>query len=123
MLSNTQNTLPVAKRIGVNDPEMTMDVVCFDFPPQLLALLQDKNKMQKENLVIDIDNVTRKHQNPSGLLQESLDGFAYQKAYDNAKANHHGNILCCLFPFVHGVMLHTLINKVNLNLNLGVFHH
>ena len=47
--------------------------------------------MQKENLVIDIDNVTRKHQNPSGLLQESLDGFAYQKAYNNAKANHHGN--------------------------------
>ena len=83
--------LPIAKTISVNDPEMTMDVVCFDFPSQLFALLQDKEKMQKENLVIDIDNVTRKHQNPSGLLQESLDGFAYQKAYNNAKAKHHGN--------------------------------
>ena len=48
MLSNTQNMLPIAKRISVNDPEMTMDVVCFDFPSQLLALLQDKIKCKKK---------------------------------------------------------------------------
>ena len=83
--------LPITKTINVDDPELTMDIVCFDFPSQLLALSQDKMKMQQENLVIDIDNVTRKHQNPSGLSQESLDGFACQKACDNVKANHHGN--------------------------------
>jgi len=70
----------------------TSNVVCFDFVPQLLFLLQNTSIMTAENLAIDIDDPLKKYQcqnnpldsNQSGefALDEALSGSVYQEAYD-----------------------------------------
>jgi hypothetical protein len=59
----------------------TVNVVEFEFVPQLLSLLQDPNIMHQENLVIDANCPLRPYANPTKVLGEALSGSVYAEAY------------------------------------------
>ena len=54
MLHNANCLLPKVVPTSLSS-SIKVDVMCFDFVPQLLSLLQDPDKMTADNLVIDID--------------------------------------------------------------------
>ena len=58
------------------------DVICFDFVPQLLSLLQNRSIMTADNLVIDVNDPLKPYTSPDNLLNEAISGSEYRKAYD-----------------------------------------
>ena len=73
-------------------PAMSVDVMRFDFVPQLLSLLQDPSKMVQENLVIDIDQPIPMHSFAKNKpICEVLEGSAYREAHRNAVAANNAN--------------------------------
>ena len=71
--------LPVAVTAEENGPKV--DVIAYDFVPQLLALLQNRRIMTKDNLLIDWDNPLAAYQSPDNRRGEALSGQVYQDAY------------------------------------------
>ena len=67
---------------GTTEQRATSDVVCFDFVPQLLPLLQNRDIMIVENLAIDIKDPLNLYSSPNGTLDEALSGSVYHEAYD-----------------------------------------
>jgi hypothetical protein len=65
----------------------TMDVITFDFVPQLLSLLQNPSIMTQENLVIAVDNPLQRYQSPNNVLGEAISGRVYGEAYDRYITN------------------------------------
>ena len=60
----------------------TVDVIAFDFVPQLLSLLQNRDIMTKENLLLDLQNdPLARYKSPGNLRGEALSGQVYQDAY------------------------------------------
>ncbi len=57
-LYNLHQRLPQVMLVNLEDHNNIQDVIGFDFATSLLSLLQDKNLMQPENLVVDLDNPT-----------------------------------------------------------------
>ena len=70
--------------LTVNCPHSPhLDVICFDFVPQLLSLLQNRIIMTQENLVIDVNDPLKPYTSPDNLLNEAISGRSeYRKAYD-----------------------------------------
>ena len=55
-LHNSKQMLPSVVSIALPDPlpdAKSMDVICYDFVPQLLSILQNKEMMSANNLVLD----------------------------------------------------------------------
>ena len=67
---------------GSTEECATSDVVCFDFVPQLLMLLQNRDIMIADNLAIDIKDPLKPYSSPNGTLDEALSGSVYREAYD-----------------------------------------
>ena len=85
MLKNSNYLLPVSVSIEI-PPSKEMDVVFFDFVPQLLSLIQDSKKMVQENLVIDVTNPTSlPKRSLNKAIGEVIDGFAYRESYKVAQ--------------------------------------
>jgi hypothetical protein len=57
-LHNSHQRLSQAISLLLEDHDEIQDVVCFDFAPALLSLLQDDNHMLPDNLVINIHDPT-----------------------------------------------------------------
>jgi hypothetical protein len=57
-------------------------VIVFDFVPQLLSLLQNRQIMVQENLVIDVTNPLQPFQPSNNMVGEALSGTAYRDAYN-----------------------------------------
>jgi phage tail protein X len=56
-LHNAKQMLPNVMLIQLPDPlPDTKDVICYDFVPQLLSILQKKEMMSANNLVLDPNN-------------------------------------------------------------------
>ena len=88
MLKNSNYLLPVSVSIEI-PPSKEMDVVFFDFVPQLLSLIQDSKKMVQENLVIDVTNPTSlPKRSLNKAIGEVIDGFAYRESYKVAQMRH-----------------------------------
>ena len=89
----------------------SVEVMCFDFVPQLLSLLQDPDKMTQANLVIDVDLPVPMHcPKPGHGISEVLDGTAYRDAYWKAvkERNARGDLrsllvvpICCWGDATH----------------------
>ena len=58
------------------------DVIAFDFVPQLLSLLQNRDLMTQSNLVIDMENPLARYESIDNVLGEALTGQVYRDAYD-----------------------------------------
>jgi hypothetical protein len=80
---NGKKMLPFVRRVDVPHGAPS-DVICFDFVPQLLSLLQNRSIMTAENLVIDINDPLKPYyeMEDSNVLGEALSGSVYRKAYD-----------------------------------------
>ena len=89
MLKSVHNShlmLPSLKKINLPVPLPdfdTLDVIYYEFVPQILSLLQDKELMSAENLVLDSTNPLAKFvPQEDGRLGEALSGSIYSKLYD-----------------------------------------
>ena len=78
---NADKLLPFVRRVEVPHG-LPSDVVCFDFVPQLLSLLQNPSIMTAENLLIDINDPLKRFESPDNFLGDALSGSVYRKAYD-----------------------------------------
>ena len=73
--------LPHLESIVLPDPSPyanKLDVICYDFVPQLLSILQNKEMMTLDNLVLDPMNPLAMHRPSNGRLGEALSGSVYQ---------------------------------------------
>ena len=87
------------KPVTVNlNNNLCIDVMCFDFPTQLLHLLQNQKLMTQENLLLDLNHPTLMYKSPANILSEALSGSAYKTVYENAHANHTGNLPLLVVP-------------------------
>ena len=87
------------KPITVNlNNNLCIDVMCFDFPTQLLHLLQNQKLMTQENLLLDLNHPTKMYESPNNILSEALSGSAYKTVYEHAYANHTGNLPLLVVP-------------------------
>ena len=91
------NFLPKAVSVELNNTTK-LDVVHFDFVSQLLCILQNKNMITKENLLIDIQNPSQMYNPTDGVLREALSGTAYHEIYNKAHANHNGTLPLLVIP-------------------------
>ena len=101
MVVNNNAFYPKPITVNLND-NLSIDVMCFDFPNQLLHLLQNKKLMTQENLLIDVNNPTNAYKSPNNILSEALSGSAYKTVFQNAHENHTGYlpllvVLICLW--------------------------
>jgi hypothetical protein len=58
----------------------TIDVISFDFVPQLLSLLQNSSIMTEENLLIDFADPFAPYKSPNNYLSEAISGQVYKDA-------------------------------------------
>jgi hypothetical protein len=67
----------------------SVDVVTYEFAPQMLSLLQNKTLMTANNLLIDLIDPIQPYSSPNGrLLGEAISGtavywHAYQRLINN----------------------------------------
>ena len=85
-VQNGNKLLPFVRRVMVPHGPPS-DVICFDFVPQLLSLLQNPTIMTAENLAIDIDNPLKPYASQGNILSEALSGSVYHKAYNRLITN------------------------------------
>ena len=88
---------PKPTTVDLSD-NLSIDVMCFDFSNQLLYLLQNKNLLTQENLLLDINNPTDIYKSPNNILSEALSGSAYKTVFENAHANYTGELPLLVVP-------------------------
>ena len=88
---------PKPTTVDLSD-NLSIDVMCFDFSNQLLYLLQNKNLMTQENLLLDVNNPTDIYKSPNNILSEALSGSAYKTVFENAHANYTGELPLLVVP-------------------------
>jgi hypothetical protein len=83
-LHNAEQMLPHLETIDLPDPlpDMhSMNVICYDFVPQLHSILQNPEMMSGNNLVLDPNNPLAMYKPHDGRLGEALSGSMYQDMY------------------------------------------
>jgi hypothetical protein len=58
-----------------------MGVICYDFVPQLLSILQNKEMMSANSLVLDPNNPLAMYKPQDNWLGKALSGSVYQDMY------------------------------------------
>ena len=86
----------------------SMDVICFDFVPQLLSILQNKKMMSGSNLVLDPNNPLAMYKPQDNRLGEALSGSVYQDMYRRLVANPSKQLLCPLICYTDGTQIDAL---------------
>ena len=86
----------------------TMDVICYDFVPQLLSILQNKKMMSANNLVLDPNNPLAMYQPHDNRLGEALSGSVYQDMYHRLVSNPSKQLLCPLICYTDGTQIDSL---------------
>jgi hypothetical protein len=77
----------------------TLNVICYDFVPQLLSILQDKEMMTSDNLVLDPMNPLAMYKPKNGRLGEALSGSVYQQMHDEYVTDPSRQLLCPLISY------------------------
>ena len=110
-LHNSEQLLPSVVTIQLPDPLPTvksMDVICYDFVPQLLSILQNKKMMSGNNLVLDPMNPLSMYKPSDNRLGESLSGSVYQSMYQRLVTNPSKQFLCPLICYTDGTQVDAL---------------
>ena len=76
-----------------------LDVICYDFVPQLLSILQDKEMMSSENLLLDSTNPLSMYKPKDGQLGDALSGSVYQTLYSEMVIDELKQLLCPLICY------------------------
>jgi hypothetical protein len=80
-MRNSHQRLPQMISVGLEDHNDLQDVVCFDFAPSLLSLLQDDKLMLPENLVVNLDDPTSMYTPINNEFGEAHTGERYRELY------------------------------------------
>jgi hypothetical protein len=80
-LQHSHQCLPQVISVHLEDHDDIQDIVCFDFAPALLSLLQDDNLMQADNLVINIDDPTSMYVPSDNKFGEANTGERYRELF------------------------------------------
>jgi hypothetical protein len=110
-LHNAEQMLPHLEPIELPDPlpnVKTMNVICYDFVPQLLSILQNKNMMSAHNLVLDPNNPLAMYQPHDNMLGEALSGSVYRDMYHRLVSNPSKQLLCPLICYTDGTQIDSL---------------
>ena len=93
LIDKAEEFLPAVETVtcNVGDP---FECIVFDFVPQVLSLIQNKDIMLPDNLVIDMANVCGRYVSPDGRLGECHSGSVYQAMYDRLVKDPSKDFLC-----------------------------
>ena len=72
---------PVAVTQG-EDACHSTDIICFDFVPQLLSILQNPDIMTEENLLINMADPLKPFRSPNNVRGKAILGSVYKDAYN-----------------------------------------
>ena len=123
-LRNSHQSLPQVISLNLEDHDMAQNVVCFDFAPSLLSLLQDDNLMLPENLVVNLGDPTSMYSPSDDKFGEAHTGERYRELFrelitsrnqllvpiilylDGTAIDSKGHIeVCRMSRFVHNVFV------------------
>jgi hypothetical protein len=76
-----------------------MNVICYDFVPQLLSILQDPKMMAGNNLLLDKNNLLAMYKPPDNRLGQALSGSVYQDMYGRLVSKPSKQLLCPLICY------------------------
>jgi hypothetical protein len=110
-LHNSKQMLPHVVSIDLPDPlpdAKSMDVICYDFVPQLLSILQSKTMMSANNLVLNPDNPLSMYKPQDNRLGEALSGSVYQEMYSRLVSDPSNQLLCPLICYTDGTSIDAL---------------
>jgi hypothetical protein len=110
-IHNLHQMLPSLKTIDLPEPlphADTLDVICYDFFPQILSMLQDKELMSSDNLVLDPTNPLAKFAPQDGRLGEALSGSVYSKLYELLVKDATRQLLIPLIFYTDGRQIDTI---------------
>jgi hypothetical protein len=92
--------LPV-KMVNMN----TLDVICYDFAPQLLSLLHDIKLMTSNSPVLNPDEQLSMYVQADGSLGHAMSGSVYQGMYSRLVTDPSRQLLCPLIYYIDGTQI------------------
>ena len=95
MTENANLTLPLVHAVQQENGEVA-EIVCYDFVPVALSLLQDRSVMQQANLAIDLNDPLAMYYPPDGRLGEAMSGSVYRDMYKRYVTKPGKQFLCPL---------------------------
>jgi hypothetical protein len=110
-LHNSEQMMPNVVSIQLPDPlpdVKSMDVICYDFVPQLLSILQNEEMMSANNLVLDPNNPLSMYKPQDNQLGEALSGSVYQGMYSRLVTDPSKQFLCPLICYTDGTLIDAL---------------
>jgi hypothetical protein len=110
-LHNAEQMLPHLEPVDLPDPLpnlKTLNVICYDFVPQLLSILQDRAMMSGNNLVLDPNNPLAMYKPHDRRLSEALSGSMYKDMYRRLVSNPSKQLLCPLICYTDGTQVDSL---------------
>jgi hypothetical protein len=110
-LHNLEQMIPSVMSIQLPDPlpdVKSIDVICYDFVPQLLSILQNKEMMSANNLVLDPKNPLAMYKPQDNRLGEALSGSIYKDMYDHLVSDPSKQLLCPLICYTDGTQIDAL---------------
>jgi hypothetical protein len=106
-LHNAEQMLPHLECIKLSDPlpkMKSMNVIRYDFVPQLLSILQDPKMM----LLLDKNNPLAMYKPPDNRLGEVLSGSVYQDMYHHLVSNPSKQLLCPLICYTDDTQIDSM---------------
>jgi hypothetical protein len=110
-LHNAEQMLPHQEHIELPNPlsnMKSMNVICYDFAPQLLSILQDPKMMAGNNLLLDKNNPLAMYKLPDNRLGEALSGSVYRDMYHRLVSNPSKQLLCPLICYTDGTQIDSM---------------
>ena len=90
--------------MSLEDHDKAQDIICFDFVPALLSLLQDESLMVVENLVINKDCPLPMYVPSNSKVGEANSGSRYQELYQEL-AQGKGQLLVPIIMYLDGTAI------------------
>jgi Plavaka transposase len=103
-LEHSQDRLPHIVPVSLEDHDDVSDVVCFDFAPALLSILQDEVLMSGNNLVINESDPLSMFIPDDGRLGEAHTGSRYRDLYEEL-AQGHNQLLVPIILYLDGTII------------------
>jgi len=103
-LEQSHQRLPQVFLVTLEGHDKAQDVVCFDFVPALLSLLQDNALMRPENLVIDEEYPTKMYWPADENIGEAHTGERYRELYQELITKEN-QLLVPLILYLDGTII------------------
>ena len=85
--------------VDANEGHIT-DVIAYDFVPQLLSLLQNRNIMIEENLLLDVSDPLKPFKGPGQVRGEAISGSVYHDAYKRLITNPGNQLIVPMIQWI-----------------------